>query len=135
MSQITYRTNLKITAHDFIDLLQRSTLAERRPVNDHARVQKMLDHANVIVTAWSQDKLVGISRAVTDFSFCCYLSDLAVDQEHQHRGIGKELVKLTHTAAGMETQLILLAAPKAINYYPRIGMKHFDHCFVFERTR
>lgn len=135
MSQITYRTNLKITAHDFIDLLQRSTLAERRPVNDHARIQKMLDHANVIVTAWSHDKLVGISRAVTDFSFCCYLSDLAVDQDHQHQGIGKELVKLTHAAAGMETQLILLAAPKAANYYPKIGMKHFGQCFVFERTR
>lgn len=135
MAQIIYRSNLKISADDFIDLLQRSTLAERRPVDDHVRIQKMLDHADLIITAWSDDKLVGVSRAVTDFSFCCYLSDLAVDEEHQHQGIGKKLITQTHHAAGMDTQLILLAAPKAVNYYPKIGMKQFTHCFFFDRTK
>jgi N-acetylglutamate synthase-like GNAT family acetyltransferase len=133
MSQIVYRSNIKITVEDFIDLLKRSTLAERRPVDDRARIKKMLDHANVVVTAWSADLLVGVSRAVTDFSFCCYLSDLAVDENYPHQGIGKQLVKLTHETAGLETQLILLAAPKATNYYPKIGMKQFAHCFVFDR--
>jgi predicted N-acetyltransferase YhbS len=135
MPQITYHSNIKITVNDFIGLLKRSTLAERRPVDDSSRIQKMLDHANVVVTAWSADVLVGVSRAVTDFSFCCYLSDLAVDENFQHQGIGKQLVKLTHEAAGMETQLILLAAPKATNYYPKIGMKQFAHCFVFDRRK
>ena len=133
MPPVTYRSNLKITVDDFIDLMKRSTLAERRPVDDPARVQKMLDHANVMVTAWAGDQLVGISRAVSDFSFCCYLSDLAVDEKFQHSGIGKQLVRLTHEAAGMETQLILLAAPKATTYYPKIGMKQFPHCFVVDR--
>lgn len=133
MPPVTFRSNIKITADDFIDLLKRSTLAERRPVHDIARIQKMLDHADLIVTAWSEERLVGVSRAVTDFSYCCYLSDLAVDTKFQHQGIGKELVGLTHNAAGMETQLILLAAPKAVNYYPKIGMKRFDHCFVHDR--
>lgn len=135
MPQIIYRSNIKITVDDFIGLLKRSTLAERRPVDDHSRIQKMLDHADVVVTAWSGDLLVGVSRAVTDFSFCCYLSDLAVDENHQHQGIGKQLVKFTHEAAGLETQLILLAAPKATNYYPKIGMKQFAHCFVFDRRK
>ena len=135
MPKVTYRSDIKITVDDFIDLLQRSTLDERRPVQDKERIARMLEHANVLVTAWSADLLVGVSRAVTDFSFCCYLSDLAVDEQYQHQGIGKELVNLTHAAAGMETQLILLAAPKAINYYPRIGMKQFPHCFVFERKK
>jgi predicted N-acetyltransferase YhbS len=130
---ITYRSDVRIAVDDFIDVLSRSTLGERRPIHDKERMQKMLDHANVIVTAWSDNLLVGISRAVSDFSFCCYLSDLAVDVNFQHQGIGKELIKRTHEAAGFETQLILLAAPKAVNYYPRIGMKRFEHCFVEDR--
>jgi len=130
---ITYRGNMKITARDFVDLLKRSTLDERRPVADLGRMQKMLDHGNVLVTAWADDQLVGVSRAVTDFSFCCYLSDLAVDKNYQHKGIGKELVRLTHDAAGLETMLILLAAPAATEYYPRIGMTRFEHCFVLDR--
>jgi ribosomal protein S18 acetylase RimI-like enzyme len=135
MTPVTYSSNVKITADDFIDLLKRSTLAERRPVHDPSRIRKMLDFANVIITAWQEDLLVGVSRAVTDFSFCCYLSDLAVDERFQHQGIGKELVQLTHEAAGMETQLILLAAPKATKYYPKIGMKQFADCFIFDRKK
>ena len=132
---ILYRSNIRITVHDFIDVLKRSTLDERRPVDDEPRMQKMLDHANVIITAWAGDQLVGVSRAVTDFSFCCYLSDLAVDKTYQHQGIGKELVRLTHEAAGPQTQLILLAAPAATKYYPKIGMKQFSHCFILDRKQ
>ncbi|MGC1241712.1 MAG: GNAT family N-acetyltransferase [Chryseosolibacter sp.] len=132
---ITYRSNIKITADDFVDLLKRSTLDARRPVDQPERIQRMLDHANVVVTAWSGERLVGVSRAVTDFSFCCYLSDLAVDARFQHQGIGKELVTLTHEAAGMETMLILLAAPAATEYYPKIGMTRFQHCFIRDRKK
>lgn len=132
---ISYRSNIKITVDEFADLLKRSTLDERRPVNERDRMQRMLDHANVLVTAWSENLLVGISRALTDFSFCCYLSDLAVDKDYQHHGIGKELVRLTHDVAGPQTNLILLAAPAAINYYPKIGMTNFPHCFISERKR
>jgi len=121
--------------HEFIDVLKRSTLDERRPVNDPERMQKMLDHSNVVVTAWSGDHLVGVSRALTDFSYCCYLSDLAVDKIYQHQGIGKELVRLTHETSGMQTMLILLAAPKATNYYPKIGMTQFPHCFIVNRKQ
>jgi GNAT superfamily N-acetyltransferase len=130
---ISFSDNRTISAEQFIDLLKRSTLDERRPVDDPPRIQMMLDHANVLLTAWSGSALVGVSRAITDFSFCCYLSDLAVDQKFQHKGIGKELVKRTHEAAGMKTMLILLAAPAATEYYPKIGMINFPHCFVLHR--
>ena len=132
-NQISYRCNFKITARDFIDLLRRSTLDLRRPVNEPNRVQKMLDFGNVLITAWKADELIGVSRALTDFSFCCYLSDLAVDVTYQHQGIGKELVHLTHEAAGMQTRLILLAAPAAVDYYPKIGMTGFPQCFILNR--
>lgn len=130
---ISYRSNIQITVDDFTDLLRRSTLDERRPIDDPARLQKMLDHANVIVTAWAGDRLVGVSRALSDFSFCCYLSDLAVDVQYQRRGIGKELIRLTHEVAGKEATLILMAAPAAVKYYPKIGMKAFPHCFVIDK--
>ena len=94
----------------------------------------MLDNGNILVTAWAGEKLVGVSRALSDFGFCCYLSDLAVDEGFQHKGIGKELVRLTHQVSGPETALILLAAPAAVNYYPKIGMEKFEHCFMIQRT-
>jgi len=131
--KITYRSNHKITAEEFIDLLKRSTLDQRRPVNDKERIQSMLDYGNVLITAWDENKLVGVSRGLTDYAFCCYLSDLAVDENYQHKGIGKELVRLTHVTSGENTALILLAAPAAEKYYPKIGMEKFEHCFMIKR--
>jgi len=131
---ITYQTDRKISAEQFIDLLRRSTLAERRPVADKVKIEKMLAYGNILVTAWHNELLVGISRALSDFSFCCYLSDLAVDEAYQHQGIGKELIRLTHQVAGEKaTTLILLAAPKAAGYYPKIGMDRNTDCFVIKR--
>jgi len=132
---ITYRSNIKISADQFIDVLKRSTLAERRPVDNRDRIEKMLQHGNIIVTAWQGDLLIGVSRALSDFSFCCYLSDLAVDEAFQKQGIGKELIRLTKEAAGDNASLVLLAAPKAVNYYPRIGMEQFKECFIIQRKR
>lgn len=130
---IQYATHKSVTPEAFIDVLKRSTLAERRPVNDPDKIKKMLEHGNILITAWDGDLLVGISRALSDFSFCCYLSDLAVDVAYQKRGIGKELVRLTHEVAGEHTSLILLAAPAAARYYPKIGMEQFSDCFLIRR--
>lgn len=130
---ISYATDKLITNIEFIDVLERSTLAERRPVNEPDRIQAMLDNGNVLVTAWDGDKLVGVSRALTDKVFCTYLSDLAVDIAYQKSGIGKKLVDLTHEAAGHATVLILLAAPAAATYYPKIGMEQFTDCFIIRR--
>ena len=95
MKEIVYRSDIKISAAEFISVLKRSTLDKRRPVDDISRIQKMLEHGNILITAWSGDLLVGVSRALTDFSFCCYLSDLAVDEIFQKQGIGKKLIELT----------------------------------------
>jgi GNAT superfamily N-acetyltransferase len=133
MKEIVYRSDIKITSEEFIDVLKRSTLDQRRPVDNSKRIEKMLQHGNILITAWSGELLVGVSRALSDFSFCCYLSDLAVDEAHQHKGIGKKLVEETHKVSGPDTTLILLAAPAAVNYYPKIGMEKFEHCFKINR--
>ncbi len=133
MSPVTYRHNIKISTEEFIDILKRSTLDQRRPVQEVSRMEKMLAHGNILVTAWSKDLLVGVSRALTDFAFCCYLSDLAVDEAYQHQGIGKRLIQETHRLAGENTTLILLSAPAAVEYYPKIGMERFPDCFLIKR--
>ena len=118
---LAYECNLRISADAFIDLLKRSTLAERRPVEDRACIEAMLQHANLLCTAWDGETLVGVARSVTDFAFCCYLSDLAVAETHQHRGVGRELIRLTQKQLGSRAKLILLSAPKAEGYYPKLG--------------
>ena len=129
---IQYQLEPDLTAREFIDVLKASTLDARRPVSEPDRIEKMLRNADVIVTARDGQKLVGVSRAVTDFAYCCYLSDLAVDVDYQHKGIGKRLVEETHLHAGNKSAtLILLAAPAAVNYYPKIGMQRHDSCWIF----
>ncbi len=133
MDGIIYRSDAKISPKDFIDVLRRSTLSERRPVDEPERILKMLEYGNILVTAWSGNILVGVSRALSDFSFCCYLSDLAVDTAFQQQGIGKKLIEETHRLAGKNTTLILLSAPAAVTYYPKIGMERFADCFIIKR--
>jgi len=132
--EVVYKNDVIITVDQFIDLLKRSTLAERRPVDNRAKIQSMLEHGNILITAWVDTKLVGVSRAMSDFAFCCYLSDLAVDEVHQKQGIGKKLIEETHRVSGLHTTLILLAAPKATAYYPKIGMEQFIDCFLIRKT-
>jgi GNAT superfamily N-acetyltransferase len=127
---ISYALEPDLVAAEFIDVLVRSTLAERRPIDDLPRIRAMLEHAQIIVTARADGRLVGLSRAVTDFAYCVYLSDLAVDEAFQRQGIGRELIRRTHEAAGLSRRLILVAAPKAVGYYPHIGMERHDSCWV-----
>jgi ribosomal protein S18 acetylase RimI-like enzyme len=131
---IVYALEPDLSAEEFRDVLVASTLAERRPANDMKRLDRMLRQADVIVTARDGEKLVGISRAITDFSYCCYLSDLAVDVAYQHQGIGKRLIEETRTSAGECTTLVLVSAPAAESYYPKIGMRQRPSCWEISRT-
>jgi ribosomal protein S18 acetylase RimI-like enzyme len=133
---ISYALEPDLSAEEFRTVLIASTLAQRRPVDDLARLDKMLRNADLIVTARDGGgRVVGISRAVTDFSYCCYLSDLAVDAACQRQGIGKRLIEETHHAAGEGTTLTLVAAPAAESYYPAIGMKQHHSCWTIPRKR
>ena len=130
---VSYQLEPDLDAAEFIDVLVRSTLAERRPVDRREVMEAMLRHADIVLTARMEGQLVGVSRALSDFSYCTYLSDLAVDVAHQGRGIGRELIRRTHEAGGVHTHVILLAAPKARTYYPHIGMQAHDSCWVLPR--
>jgi GNAT superfamily N-acetyltransferase len=131
---VTYTINRPISHLQFIDVLNRSTLGARRPTDDHDCMQGMLDHSNLVVCAWDNDSLIGIARSVTDFHFCCYLSDLAVDRKYQRQGIGIELQKMTLRQLGPNCNIILLAAPAATTYYPHIGYEKHDSCWILQRS-
>ena len=133
MSIILYTLEPNLSADEYIDILVRSTLSERRPVDQPVTIAGMLRNADVILTARSEGKLVGVSRAITDFAYCTYLADLAVDTTFQRSGIGRELIRRTHEAAGIQTRLILLAAPAAASYYPHIGMEQHNSCWTLVR--
>ncbi len=127
---ITYRLGNDLDLDQVIELYRASTLGERRPVDDRERMAAMLRHANLVVTAWDGDLLVGIARAFTDFAYVTYISDLAVRLSHQRQGVGKELIRRTQQAAGPHAYIILLAAPKAVDYYPHIGFRQHPSAWV-----
>jgi len=128
-----YALEPDLSAEEFIDVLKRSTLSDRRPVKERARIEKMLSNADIIVTARDElGGLIGVSRCVSDFSFCCYCSDLAVDRKFQGKGVGKRLIDESVKAAGEFAHFVLLAAPGAVTYYEHIGMRRLD--IAFDRT-
>ena len=132
---IQYEHTRVIGEDEFVDLLKRSTLAQRRPVEDPKCIKAMLEHANLLCTAWDGEKLVGVARSVTDFEYCCYLSDLAVDEAYQKKGVGRELIRLTQSRLGSRAKIILLAAPKAEGYYARIGFDAHRSAWVLSATQ
>ena len=128
---IDYRIGNRLDLDEVIELYRASTLGERRPVDDRERMRSMLANANLVVTAWDGSLLVGISRSVTDFAYATYLSDLAVRLSHQRLGIGKELMRITQREGGQAT-VILLAAPKAVDYYPHVGFTRHDSAWLLK---
>ncbi len=129
--KIQFKINDKVSAEAVIEVFKSSGI--KRPVDDVKRIQAMLDNSNLIITAWNGIELIGISRSLTDFNYCCYLSDLAVKKEHQKLGIGKTLIELTQDAIGDQTMLLLLSAAPAMEYYPKVGFEKVENGFIIKR--
>lgn len=128
--EIEYRDSAEISVEQAIELYNASTLGERRPVDRPDIFEGMLKNANLTISAWHQEKLVGISRTLTDFTYAAYLADLAVDAKFQKQGIGKRLIEETRNRLGKECMVVLLAAPKANDYYPKLGFEHNPRAWV-----
>ncbi|MFZ2844567.1 GNAT family N-acetyltransferase [Psychrobacter sp.] len=143
MQQVTYQINSAITPEQFTDVLSKSSLGARRPLDNYYVIKGMLDNADLLVTAWvneeheeavnnseSNKKLIGVARCVTDFSYCCYLSDIAVDEAYQKQGIGKSMIKKIEQQLPPSCKIILLSAPQASDYYPKIGFTKHESAWV-----
>lgn len=130
---ITYHLDITPTAEQIIEVYESAGL--NRPTKDKERIANMYANSNLIATAWDGDTLVGVARSLTDFCYCCYLSDLAVREEYKQQGIGKELIKLTKEKIGDQTMLLLLSAPGAVQYYPKIGFDTVKNGFIIHRKK
>lgn len=133
---MTVRWNIEsnLAVDEFIDVLLRSGLGTRRPVDERERVATMLENSNLIVTARDSDGLlIGVARCITDYAYCCYCSDLAVDRQRQGQGIGRELVRRSREAAGDGATFLLLSAPGVEDYYLKTGFEKFETCYGIRR--
>lgn len=130
---MSYREDAELTAESAIDLYNRSTLGERRPVDRPDIFEGMVKNADVTITAWDGDRLVGIARTLTDYTYVAYLADLAVDAAYQRQGIGRKLIEETRGRLGAECMIVLLAAPGANDYYPALGFEHNPRAWVLEQ--
>jgi len=131
---VAYHINEGINISEFIEVLEKSGLGERRPIDRPDVIQKMLEHCNLLISARNeQNQLIGVARSLTDFSYCCYLSCLAVDESYKNKGIGKELIRRTMLKIGETATLILLAAPGAEKYYDKLGFSQSNNAYIIQR--
>lgn len=132
---LEYKINAPVSVDQFIELLNESTLGERRPVDDRECIAGMLMNGNLMVSAWIGEQLIGVARSMTDFHYACYLSDLAVHRSYQRKGVGKKLQSLTQAQLGPRCKLILVAAPAANAYYEHLGFTNNPRCWVLNRDQ
>lgn len=130
---ITYSNTITPKVEDVIDLYNNAGLP--RPVHDKYRISKMLENSNLIITAWHYNVLIGISRCITDWAWCCYLADLAVKSEYQKQGIGSKLIELTKHNVGKVSMILLLSVPTAMEYYPKVGFRRQESSFIIDREQ
>ena len=133
MLNITYKTGKIPVIEELIDLFNCADYFPIKDKTDLGRIEKMFNNSNIVITAWENRKLIGLARSLSDFSYCCYLSDLCVRNEYKRKGIGQKLVELTKGKAGNECKLILQSSPNAIAFYKRIGMEQINCAFVIQR--
>jgi len=131
MENIEYKINEPLETAKIIELYGNCGLP--RPIHDEARMAKMFANSNLVISAWFGGELIGVSRAITDFVWSCYLADLAVRQDFQKSGIGRKLVEITKDQLGEKSMILLLSVPDALEYYPKIGMQRVENGFIFNR--
>jgi GNAT superfamily N-acetyltransferase len=133
LATVEYRHNHPLDPVEVARVFEASGIT--RPTQDLPRIARMFAAPSLVISAWLDGQLVGVSRSLTDYSYCCYLSDLAVDKALQGRGIGRELIRRTQAVIGDEVSLILLSAPGAMSYYPAAGFEQAENAFVIRRKR
>ncbi len=132
-NQISYKIGSIPETDQIIEVYKSSGIT--RPISDKNRIEQMYANSNLIVSAWDANKLVGVSRSLTDFCYCCYLCDLAVRFEYQKEGIGKRLIDITKDEIGESTMLLLLSVPNAMEYYPKLGFEKVENGFIIKRKK
>lgn len=85
--QIDYREDANISVEYAIDLYKQLTRGERRSVDRPNVFEGMLKHANLVISAWDSQRLIGIVRSLSDFTYVTDLADPAIDAEYQKSAV------------------------------------------------
>ena len=131
--ELIYSTEIIPTHLQVIDLYDNAGLP--RPTHDHGRINRMLENSNLLVSCWDGGLLVGLSRSLTDYCWCCYLADLAVRQDYKNIGIGKKMISITKQKAGEQSMVLLLSVDSALDYYPKVGLEKVNNGFIMNRSK
>jgi len=132
-NKVIYKFDVVPTAQQVIELYNDADLP--RPTHDPQRIRAMFENSDLIVTAWDENKLVGVSRTITDWVWCSYLADLAVSPGYKRSGIGKKLIELAREKIGEQSMLLLLSVPTAMDYYTKVGFARENRAFIVHRTK
>ena len=133
--ELEYSSEKRPSLDAFMEIFRRSTLAERRRIDRPDIFEGMLNAPSLLISAWEGERLVGIARTLTDFTHVAYVADLAVDVDYQRQGIGKRLIEETRSRLAPECMIVLLAAPKANDYYAKLGFEHNPRAWVMQGVR
>ena len=131
---LTYTLGGAITPNEAASLLRETNFL--RPLDDPARVQRMIDNADVLITARDgSGVLAGFVRALTDFAFYCLVAEIAVSPDHQGKGIGRELLRRLREATGDQVNMVLNASESGDTFYGHLGWEKLERGWRLRRTR
>ena len=130
---IVYAQEHKLSVADYVAVLGETTMREKRPLTNTARIAEMIRGANFMVTAREDGVILGLARCITDHAWVAYCAELAVRESAQGRGIGAGVLAKVNEVLGPRIGLVLLSEPGALGFYERIGMERLDGAFF--RTR
>ena len=125
------------SAEEYIDFLKRTDLGSQYPKERfRERIETLVNHVSISLAARNADGLlIGVLFGLTDFAYWLYVTDLGVDRNYTHQGIGRKLMKTAHEIAGGEKDIAvyLIANENAVPFYKKIGMKKADDVMQYNK--
>lgn len=136
-NKISYRADERLQFDEYADFLTRTDLGHQYPAEDFmTRMPALLKNYSVGITARDENGLlVGACLGITDFAYYLFVIDLGVARGYEKQGIGKQLIRRTHEAAGGEDKIcmILDSASSARGFYEKVGFEHWQSVMVYDK--
>ena len=127
----TIKVNAPLTVQQVHDPYQQTHFD--KPIAGAARLQVMIDETQLVLSVWDDEHLIGFARCLTDFEYCCYLSDILILPAYEGHQIGRQLIATLQAYIGPRVTLSLRAADSAVGFYERINLPHADNMFRIGR--
>ena len=128
----------RLTAEEYIEFLKHTDLGSQYPKERfRERIETLVSTAPISLVARDDTgTVIGVLFGVTDFAYWLFVTDLGVDRNCTHQGIGSRLMKTAHEIAGGEKDvaIYLVANENAIPFYEKLGMKKSDDVMEYSKV-